>query len=222
MRLLIVEDYPALRVSLTQGLQSEGYAVDAAEDGDEGWWYLKDTPYDAVILDRMLPGMDGIEILKKMRENNNDTPVLLLTARDSVEDRVDGLDAGADDYLTKPFAVPELLARLRRLVRRRYDKTSNVLALDDLSLDTVTHRVSRNAENIALSPREFHLLEYLLQRQSEIVSRSELWDHLYDFNSDTSSNVLDVLIARLRKKLHTYETARVLIHTRRGQGFVLE
>ncbi len=219
MRLLVVEDYAPLRDSLLRGLQAEGYAVDAAADGEEGWWLVKDTPYDAVVLDRMLPGIDGLEILRRLRAAGLATPVLMLTARDAVEDRVAGLDAGADDYLVKPFAVAELLARLRRLVRRGHGAAEPVLELADLRLDPAARTATRAGRQLALSPREFQLLEYLLRRQGAVVSRQELWDHLYDFASDTSSNVLDVLVARLRRKLQQ-DGASDLIHTRRGQGYL--
>lgn len=219
MRLLVVEDYAPLRDSLLRGLRAEGYAVDGAADGEEGWWLLKDTPYDAVVLDRMLPGIDGLEILRRLRAGGSATPVLMLTARDAVEDRVAGLDAGADDYLVKPFAVAELLARLRRLVRRGHGTAEPVLELADLRLDPAAKTATRAGRQLALSPREFQLLEYLLRRQGAVVSRQELWDHLYDFASDTSSNVLDVLVARLRRKM-CLDEAPALIHTRRGQGYL--
>jgi len=219
MRLLIVEDYAPLRESLLRGLRAEGYAVDAAAAGEEAWWYLRDGSYDAVVLDRMLPEVDGLVLLRRLRAGGDRTPVLLLTARDSVEDRVQGLDAGADDYLGKPFAVVELLARLRSLVRRGHGNAEPVLILADLRLDPAAKTVERGGRAIALSPREFQLLEYLLRRSGGVVSRSELWEHLYDMTSDSSSNVLDVLIARLRKKLQAAGGPE-LIHTRRGYGYL--
>lgn len=217
MRILIVEDYSPLRITLGRGLEAEGYAVDLAADGNEGWWHLQGGGYDAVILDRMLPGLDGLSLVRRLRQADDATPILLLTARDGIEDRVEGLDAGADDYLTKPFAVPELLARLRRLVRRGHGQAAPLLEAGDLRLDPAAKTVHRQEQEIELSRREFQLLEYLLARQGRVVSRSELWQHLYDFASDTSSNVLDVLVARLRRKLGEPD----LIRTRRGQGYLL-
>lgn len=219
MRLLLVEDYGPLRDSLACGLRQAGYAVDAAADGSEGWWRLQTATYDLAILDRMLPGIDGLELLRRLRAAGQTVRVLLLTARDGVEERVAGLDAGADDYLVKPFAVPELLARLRSLLRRSSGKPAPVLELADLRLDPAARSVSRGGEPVALGPREYQLLEVLLRRQGEVVSRSELWEHLYDFAAENISNVLDVLVGRLRRKLQR-DGAPELIHTRRGHGYV--
>jgi len=219
MRLLLVEDYEPLRQSLSRGLRSEGYAVDSAADGEEGWWYLEHNDYDTAIVDRMLPQIDGVELIKRLRAAGKSTPVLMLTARDAIEDRVSGLDAGADDYLCKPFAVPELLARLRSLVRRGHGQADPVLSLDTLVLDPSAKTVTRAGQQIQLSPREFQLLEFLLRRQGAVVSRTELWEHLYDFEQDPLSNVLDVLVGRLRKKINCGDD-KELIHTRRGQGYI--
>ena len=219
MRLLIVEDYEPLRESLSRGLRAEGYAVDAAADGEEGWWFLNSNDYDVAIIDRMLPQIDGIELVRRLRRTEKSTPVLMLTARDAIEDRVEGLDAGADDYLSKPFAVTELLARLRSLVRRGHGQSTPMLELETLRLDPSAKTVHRDERLIQLSPREYQLLEFLLHRQGAVVSRTELWEHLYDFEQDTVSNVLDVLVGRVRRKIQQ-DGEPELIHTRRGQGYI--
>jgi DNA-binding response OmpR family regulator len=221
VRLLVVEDYQPLRDSLVNGLRHEGYAVDAAATGDEGWWHLNDTDYDAVILDVMLPVLDGMAILRRMREHGRDTPVLLLTAQDSVEQRVAGLDAGADDYLAKPFAVPELLARLRSVIRRRHGRSRNAMAVADLVLDPATRSARRAGRELDLTPREWQLLLYLAAHSGRVVGRDELWQHLYDFEAEAGSNVIDALIARVRRKLHG-DGASPLLHTIRGHGYRLE
>jgi DNA-binding response OmpR family regulator len=220
VRLLVIEDYQPLRESLARGLRDAGYAVDATGDGTEGLWYAENHPYDVLILDVMLPGTDGFEILRKLRSAGNTTRVLVLTARDAITDRVTGLDLGADDYLVKPFAFDELLARLRAMVRRQYDRVDPVIRIDDLEIDTRARRARRAGRVLALSAREYALLEYLANRAGHIVSRTELWDHAYDEAAEPGSNVLDVHISHLRKKIDDGQ-ARKLIHTRRGQGYVL-
>ena len=220
MRLLVVEDYAPLRESLARGLEDAGYAVDATGDGSEGLWYAENHPYDVILLDLMLPGVGGLEILNKLRATGNTTYVLVLTAKDTVEDRVRGLDAGADDYLVKPFAFDELLARLRAIIRRRYERVDPVIRIADLEVDTRARRARRGGAVIALSAREYALLEYLANRTGHIVSRTELWDHAYDQAAEPGSNVLDVHISHLRKKIDEGHE-RKLIHTRRGQGYVL-
>jgi DNA-binding response OmpR family regulator len=218
--LLIIEDYSPLRESLTRGLRDAGYAVDTTGSGIDGLWYAENHPYDVVILDVMLPGIDGFEILRRLRGAGNTTRVLVLTALDAVADRVAGLDLGADDYLVKPFAFDELLARLRAMVRRQYDRIDPVIRVDDLEVDTRARRARRGGRVLVLSAREYALLEYLAHRAGEIVSRTELWDHAYDEAAEPGSNVLDVHISHLRKKLDEGQ-GRKLIHTRRGQGYVL-
>jgi DNA-binding response OmpR family regulator len=220
MRLLVVEDYAPLRLALVRGLADEGWAVDGAPDLATAAWHLDTTAYDAVVLDRGLPDGDGAELLRRRRAAGDRTPILLLTARDAVEERVAGLDAGADDYLVKPFAVPELLARLRRLVRRGHGDADPLLRIGRLVLDPAARSVRCGDTAIDLGPREFRLLEYLLRRRGAVVPRSELWEHLYDFASTSSSNVLDVLVGRLRRKLAD-AGASELIHTRRGEGYRL-
>jgi DNA-binding response OmpR family regulator len=217
MRILVVEDYAPVRTAVCEGLSENGFAVDAAADGEDGLWFASSNPYDVVILDIMLPKLDGLTLLRRLRANGSRVAVLLLTAKDTVEDRVSGLDLGADDYLVKPFAFAELLARVRALVRRRYDVTTSLITIDDLEIDTATRLVKRADAQIPLSAREYALLEYLALRAGELVTRTDIWEHLYDFQSDATSNVVDVYIGYLRKKLGL----PLLIHTRRGQGYVL-
>jgi DNA-binding response OmpR family regulator len=218
--LLVIEDYDPLREALVRGLRDAGYAVDATGSGVDGLWYAENHPYDAVILDLMLPGIDGFAILGRLRAAGNATRVLVLTARDAVADRVTGLDLGADDYLVKPFAFDELIARVRVLVRRRYECLDPVLRIGDLEVDTRARWARRGGPLLVLSAREYALLEYLAFRAGQIVSRNELWDHVYDEAAEPSSNVLDVHISHLRKKLDNGPGPK-LIHTRRGQGYVL-
>jgi DNA-binding response OmpR family regulator len=221
MRALVVEDYPPLSTSLAQGLREQGYAVDVTGDGAEGLWYAQTSAYDVIVLDLMLPRLDGRELLRRIRREGNTTPVLILTARDTVEDRVAGLDLGADDYLVKPFAFEELSARLRALIRRRHQVASSVLTIADLEIDTGARSVRRAGQPIALSAREYALLEYLAHRRGQVVTRGDLWDHLYDFAAEPQSNVLDVYVGYLRRKIDDGHAIK-LIHTRRGQGYVLD
>lgn len=220
MRLLVIEDYAPLRESLARGLRDAGYAVDATGDGTEGLWYAENHPYDVILLDLMLPGTGGLAILERLRQAGNTTHVLVLTAKDTIADRVAGLDLGADDYLVKPFAFDELLARVRAMVRRRYEHVDPVIRIADLELDTRARRARRAGAVIALSAREYALLEYLAHRRGHIVSRGELWDHAYDEAAEPGSNVLDVHISHLRKKIDEGREPK-LIHTRRGQGYLL-
>ncbi len=220
MRALLVEDYEPLRRSLHQGIREAGYAIDVAADGEEGFWYARNNPYDVIVLDLMLPKLDGLSLLQQLRDSGSKTPVLILTARDAVEDRVKGLDTGADDYLTKPFALEELLARMRALVRRKYDKSQTLLQVGSLHLDTSAKRVHRDGEEIQLTAREYSLLEYLARRAGQTVSRTEIWDHLYEFDSSATSNVVDVYIGYLRRKLDPPGQGS-LIRTVRGQGYRL-
>lgn len=217
MRALIVEDYAPVRVAVRDGLVEHGFAVDVAADGEEGLWLAEQHPYDVVILDLMLPKLSGLEVLRRLRAKGSATPILLLTARDTVEDRVEGLDLGADDYLVKPFAFAELLARVRALVRRSYDRAAPEIVVADLRIEPARRRVVRGEREIAMSAREYALLEYLATRANQVVTRTEIWDHVYDFNADVQSNVVDVYIGYLRKKLGLPQ----LIHTRRGQGYLL-
>jgi DNA-binding response OmpR family regulator len=215
MRALVVEDYAPVRNAVVEGLTENGFAVDNSSDGDEGLWYAQQNPYDVIVLDLMLPKRDGISVLRELRASGSNVPVLVLTAKDAVDDRVRGLDTGADDYLVKPFAFAELLARVRALVRRRYTATP-VIRVGELEIDTTKRSVRRAGEAVVLSAREYALLEYLAMRTGELVTRTEIWEHVYDFHSDAHSNVVDVYIGYLRKKL-----GAELIQTRRGQGYVL-
>ncbi len=220
MRVLVVEDYAPLARSVSQGLREEGYAVDLAGDGEEGLLFAESNNYDAIVLDLMLPKVDGLTVLKRLRDKGNPAAILILTARDGVSDRVSGLDAGADDYVSKPFAFEELLARLRAIIRRRYNHQDRTLRVADLEIDTVGRTVKRAARSVSLSAREYALLEYLVARSEQIVTRAEIWEHVYDFSADPSSNVVDVYIGYLRKKIDLDHPVK-LIHTRRGQGYML-
>ncbi len=220
MRILVIEDYDAIRESLVQGLREAGYAVDAAAEGREGLWYAESNDYDVIVLDLMLPEVDGLTILKKVRAGKRTACVLILTARDQLEDRVAGLNAGADDYLIKPFAFDELLARIKTLVRRKYDQQDPVIQIADLAIDTASRTVRRGQQVIELTAREYALLEYLAVRGGELVSRTDIWEHIYDFQSDSQSNVVDVYIGYLRRKIESPDLPK-LIHTRRGQGYWL-
>jgi DNA-binding response OmpR family regulator len=217
MRVLIVEDYSPIRVAVRDGLLEHGYEVDVAANGEDGWWYAGHNRYDAIILDVMLPGIDGLDVLHRLRASGSATRVLLLTARDTVADRVIGLDAGADDYLVKPFELAELFARIRALVRRTQMTKQPVLHAAGLVIDTVRKTVQRGDTVIALSPREYGLLEYLALREGEVVTRSDIWEHVYDFRTDVQSNVVDVYVSYLRRKLGNPP----IIHTRRGHGYTL-
>ena len=220
MRLLLIEDYRPLQQSLTKGLREAGFAVDTTGDGREGLWYATSNDYDVIILDLMLPGIDGLQILKKLRTRGQKSHVLILTARDAVEDRVTGLDLGADDYLVKPFEFRELLARVRALLRRSYRRKNPRIRIRDLRIDLTSQRVRRGRQEIQLTPREYALLEYLAMRAGEMVSRTDIWEHVYEFKSAASSNVVDVYIGYLRKKIER-PGKPPLIHTVRGRGYLL-
>jgi two-component system, OmpR family, response regulator len=220
MRLLVVEDEVKLAGLLKRGLEEEGYAVDTASDGREALWLAGESPYDAVVLDVMLPDVDGFEICRRLRESGRWAPVLMLTARDSVPDRVEGLDAGADDYLTKPFSFAELLARLRALVRRGGPERPPTLRVGNLTLDPATRRVARGAVSIELTAKEFALLEYFVRHPGEVLSRSRLIEHVWDFAYDGDSNVVDVYVRYLREKVDR-PFGRESIETVRGAGYRL-
>lgn len=220
MRILVVEDYTPLRRTLQRGLREAGFTVDIAEDGEEGLFLAGANAYDAVVLDLMLPKVDGLTVLKRLRESGRQVPVLVLTARDGVDDRIQGLDLGADDYLPKPFAFNELLARVRALVRRAYHTGDPVMRIGHLAIDTASRRVRVDGEEVTLTAREYALLELLARRNGELVTRGEVFEHCYGFDADTASNVIDVYIGYLRKKLERPGRPK-LIHTRRGQGYQL-
>ncbi len=220
MRVLVVEDYAPVRDAVVQGLREAGFAVDEASDGKEGYWYASQNQYDVIVMDLMLPGMSGMEILKRVRAECRETRILVLTAKDAVEDRVEGLNSGADDYMIKPFAFEELLARVQVLFRRRYDQSDPVIRVDNLHINTTTQTVTRDGCVISLTKREYSLLVYLAMRAGQVVSRTDIWESVYEFNSDAHSNVIDVYIRYLRQKLERPDWTP-LIHTRRGYGYVL-
>ena len=220
MRVLVAEDHGSLARSIANGLREEGFAVDLTGDGEEALQWAKLNPYDCLVLDIMLPTRDGWSILQSLRRGGSNVPVLMLTARDAIEDRVKGLNLGADDYLIKPFAFEELVARVRALVRRGHDQKSTVITIADLEVDTASKTVHRSGRAISLSAREYALLEYLVHREGRVVSRGEIWDHIYDQADETTSNVVDVYIGYLRNKIDRDFPVK-LIHTRRGLGYVL-
>ena len=216
MRVLVVEDEPDLAYSLQQALQEEGYAVDVAFDGDDGLFKAETWEYDAVVLDIMLPLRDGWSVLNQLRDTKK-VPVLVLTARDAVDDRVRGLDLGADDYLVKPFELSELLARIRALIRRAHGEATTVLEVGDLRIDTAARRVSRGGETVHLTPREYALVEFMVLHRGKLVTRTMLYDHLFSEDDDSLSNLIDVHVSNVRKKL-----GRDFIITRRGEGYLLD
>lgn len=216
MRVLVVEDEVRLLRSLARALRDEGYAVDTAEAGDDGLYKAENYDYDAVVLDIMLPELDGWQVLEKLR-TKKPTPVLMLTARDATRDRVRGLDTGADDYLVKPFELSELLARLRALIRRATGVATTAIDLGEIKMDLRSRTVTRSGEPVVLTAREYAILEYLAMHRGEVVTRSALYEHLFDENEDSLSNLLDVHVFSIRKKL-----GAELITTRRGQGYCIE
>ncbi|MBI4178400.1 response regulator transcription factor [bacterium] len=220
MRILFVEDSVRLRQSVGAGLKKAGHAVDSTGDGPEGLWYAESNEYDVIILDWMLPGMDGMEILGKLRDNGKQTPILFLTAKDTVDDRVEGLQSGADDYLVKPFAFEELLARVQTLARRGYGVRTARIAVADLVIDTASKTAARKGKPVDLTPREYKLLEYLAHRQGEVVTRTEIEERIYDEHAEPMSNVVDSTVCGLRRKIDRPGAAS-LLHTRRGLGYVL-
>lgn len=221
MRVLLVEDSPRLLSSIPTALRRSGFAVDATGNGEEGLWLAQSNPYDAAILDIMVPGLSGLEILRAMRREGLDTPVLLLTARDTVEDRVQGLEEGADDYLTKPFALEELLARTKALCRRRYNQRGSRVQIGNLTLDTSARTALVEGRPLALKPREYSLLEYLVRRRGSVVARAEIEEHIYDEQASPMSNVVDSAVCLVRRKLRQHG-AHPVIRTRRGEGYLLE
>ena len=216
MRILVIEDEPRLLHNLAKVLREEGYAVDTAADGDEGLLKALDNSYDALVLDITLPGLDGWQVLARLRQER-ETPVLILTARDATDDRVRGLDTGADDYLVKPFDLAEFLARVRAIIRRAAGQRRPCIQAHDVIVDTRARTVTRAGRPVALTPREYAILEYLALHQGEVVTRTDLYEHLFDESEDTMSNLLDVHVFGIRRKL-----GHELISTRRGQGYSIE
>lgn len=221
MRILIVEDEKNLQQLLKKRLTQSGYGVDAVADGLEAELYLEAAPYDLVVLDWILPGLDGISLLKRLRQKKQNIPVLLLTAKDSIENRVEGLDAGADDYLVKPFAFDELLARIRVLMRRQTNIRFDTVAVADLTVNFSTRTVARGNKNIVLSSKEFSILEYLIRNQGIVLSREKIEQHIWNYDFESGSNVVNVYIRYLRKKIDD-DFEQKLIHTVRGAGYVLQ
>jgi two-component system, OmpR family, response regulator len=216
MRILVVEDEPDLLGSLLRAVREDGYAADGAADGEEGLYKAESADYDAILLDVMLPGLDGWELLRRLRKTKK-TPVLMLTARDAVRDRVRGLDTGADDYLVKPFDVAELLARLRALIRRSASQAESRIELRDVVIDTAARTVGQGGEAVTLTAREYALVEFLALHRGQLVTRTMLYEHLFDENEASLSNLLDVHVSNIRKKLgHDF------IATRRGHGYCIE
>ncbi len=217
MRVLIVEDEPDLARAVRKALEEEDFAVDVALDGEIGLYNARTWTYDAIVLDLMIPRIDGWNVLKQLRAAKNKTPVLILTARDAVPDRVKGLNTGADDYLTKPFALEELIARVRALVRRTADQPSPLSRLGDVRIDTAARNVTKSGRPVELPAKEYALLELLALNRGKLVTRTAIYDHIYDENDDSLSNVVDVYVSNLRKKL-----GKNLVVTRRGQGYIID
>ena len=220
MRVLIIEDFTPLREALVQGLEEAGFAVDAAENGETGLWKARSNDHDVIVLDLMLPQVDGLTVLKTLRGWGCPAHILVLTAKDAPQDRIQGLDSGADDYLVKPFVFGELIARVRALVRRKYETRGTTLRIADLEIDLTRREVRRAAALVELSGREYTLLEYLAANANRVVTRTEIWQHVYDANAALESNVIDVFVGLLRKKIERPGSVR-LLHTRRGQGYLL-
>ena len=220
MRVLVVEDEPKVASAMGRGLRKHGYAVDVSADGADALSMATEYAYDAIVLDLMIPGIDGVDVCTELRARGRWAPVLMLTARGGVQDRIRGLDAGADDYLVKPFAFGELLARLRALIRGRAGERPTVLQAADIVVDPARHLVQRNGSEVELSPREFALLEFLMHHAGEVVTRTEILEHVWDYGYDGVSNVVNVYVGHLRKKLEV-PLGIPLIRTVRGVGYVL-
>ena len=221
MRILVIEDEVKIAQFIKRGLKEEGYAVDVAIDGEEGHFMLSSNEYDVIILDLMLPKIDGLTLCRTLRKEGNQTPIIMLTAKDTVKDKVKGLDSGADDYLPKPFAFEELLARVRVLLRKKDSRVQTQLKVDDLVMDILTHKVTRADKEIDLTVKEYALLEYLMRNAGNIVTRTMISEHVWDINFDTFTNVIDVYINYLRNKVDSGFDNK-MIHTVRGKGYLLK
>ncbi|ADR18056.1 response regulator transcription factor [Calditerrivibrio nitroreducens] len=221
MRILIVEDEKTLANLIKKGFEEEGFAVDIAYDGEDGLFFAQNYSYDCIVLDIMLPVIDGLTILKKLRKQNNTTPVIMLTAKDTVKDKVLGLDSGSDDYLTKPFSFEELLSRTKAVIRRKYEISSPIIKVDNLEIDTAKKTVKRANQPIELSAKEYALLEYLAANKNKVLSRTMIIEHIYNEEFDFDSNVIDVFINRIRNKIDK-NFDKKLVHTIRGMGYALK
>jgi len=221
MRILIIEDEKHIADFVKQGLKEEGYSVDVAYDGEKGYFFAETEEYDAIVLDLMIPKIDGLTLCKKLRQDKISTPILMLTAKDNVNDKVRGLDSGAEDYLTKPFAFKEFLARIRVLLRKKTNTIPVKLQIGDLVLDVLTHKVMRAGREIILTTKEFSLLEYLIRNAGQVVTRTAISEHVWDINFDTTTNVIDVHMAALRRKIdRAYK--KKLMHSIRGRGYTIK
>lgn len=221
MRILVVEDEKKVAAFIKKGLEEEFYAVDIALNGKEGLEAALVQEYDLIIMDIMLPIMDGLTVIKELRAKQLQIPVLLLTVKETIQDKVSGLDSGADDYLTKPFAFEELLARIRALLRRHENNKSTKLKIAELTLDLLSHNVKINNKEIILTPKEYAILEYLMRNKNKVITRTKLVEHVYDYHFDTETNIVDVYINKLRTKINS-EVAKPLIHTVRGAGYMMK
>ena len=221
MRILVAEDEPRMANVIAKGLREQSYAVDLVEDGDAALFQASVNDYDLIVLDILLPQRDGYEVCRELRAHGDTTPVLMLTARASVDDRITGFDAGADDYLTKPFSFREFIARVRALLRRNLQLHPDVVTIADLVVDSVSHRVARADKEVQLTAKEYALLEYLARRRGQLVSRAEIAAHVWDDSFDPFSNTIEVYMNRLRKKIDGDHPTK-LLHTRRGEGYILE
>jgi heavy metal response regulator len=221
MRILVVEDEKKIADFIKRGLKEEGYSVDTANDGDSGYFLAGTNDYDAIVLDLMLPKTDGLTVCKKIRADKNRVPIIILTAKNTVADKVAGLDVGADDYLTKPFAFAELLARLRSVMRKNEGQDASKLLVNDLVMDLISHKVFRAGKEIELTAKEYSLLEYLMRNAGRVVTRTSISEHVWDISFDTDTNVIDVYVNYLRKKIDK-GPSRKLISTVRGRGYILK
>jgi DNA-binding response OmpR family regulator len=221
MQILVVEDEKKIACFLRRGLLEEHYAVDLAHDGEEALYKSEINEYDCIILDIMLPKVDGLTVCKKIRARNQNVPILLLTARDQVEDKIAGLDAGADDYVSKPFSFEELLARIRALIRRGNKVDPVILSIDTLTLDPATKTAERNGKQLNLTAREYSLLEYFMRNQNRVLTKTQLLEHVWDYNYDGFSNIVETYVKYVRRKIKTSPADAELIHTRRGTGYIM-
>lgn len=221
MRILVIEDEKKIADFIKRGLKEEGYAVDTAYDGEQGHFLAKTNDYDLILLDLMLPKMDGLTLCRKLKQEEVASPIIMLTAKDTVEDKVTGLDSGADDYITKPFAFEELLARVRAILRKKESVTATKLEAGELALDLVTHKVTRSGKEIGLTAKEYALLEYLMRNAGKVVTRTMISEHVWDIDFDTFTNVIDVYINYLRNKVDSGYKKK-LIYTVRGRGYILK